>query len=102
MVHIGVLGVDMVQGELISDSLISGLEIAARANPGTRTAEPLLSFFQHGRAMNETECYGSLKAVLHNGQLSVATRDQVLLEWMRHVVRHKLHVPYDGMVTASR
>jgi hypothetical protein len=39
---------------------------------------------------------------LHNGQLSVATRDQVLLEWMRHIVRHKLHVPYDGMVTASR
>jgi hypothetical protein len=92
----------MVQGELINDSLVEGLEIAAKANPQARTAEPLMSFFQHGNAMNETECYGSLKAVLHNGYLAVATRDQVLLEWMRHVVRHKLHVPYDGMVTASR
>jgi hypothetical protein len=97
----GALRVDMAQDELISDSLINGLEIASRMNPSTRTAEPLMSFFQHGNQMNETECYGSLKAVLHNTVLSASTRDQVLLEWMRHIVRHGLHVVYDGMVEAS-
>ena len=88
------------QDESISDTLVHGLECAARCNHATRTIEPLLAYMQHSAAMNQTEAYGSLRAIVNNQASSKETRDSVLLEWMRHVVRHKLHLLYDDMVEA--
>ena len=90
----------LAQDETINDALVNALEISARPNPSTRTAEPLISFFQHSGAMNETELYGSLKAVLHNTSSGLAVRDSVLLEYIRHVVRFSLHRVHTEMVQA--
>jgi hypothetical protein len=87
--------------ESISDALVAGLEIAARTNHATRTVEPLIACLQHGPGMNETEVYGCLRAILHNNSCGVALRDTILLEFMRHVVRHGLHLVYKEMVQAS-
>ena len=87
--------------EPISDALVAGLEIAARSNHATRTVEPLIACLQHGPGLNETETYGCLRAILHNNACGLPMRDTVLLEFMRHVVRHQLHEIYTDMVEAS-
>jgi len=88
------------QDEPIADALVSGLEIASRSNHATRTVEPLVAFLQHGPSTNETECLGSLKAIVNNAVASVAFKDTALLEWMRHITRHALHKKYDDMIQA--
>jgi hypothetical protein len=88
------------QDEAISDALVAGLEIAARTNHATRTCEPLIAALQHGPGLNETETYGCLRAILHNTSCGLATRDTLLLEFMRHVTRHGQHVLYTNMVQA--
>ena len=86
------------QDEAISDALVHGLECASRVNHATRTIEPLIAYLQHAPAMNQTEAYGSLRAILNNQASAKDTRDSVVLEWMRHVVRHKLHLLFSDMV----
>jgi len=88
------------QDEAIADALVSGLEIACRANHATRTVEPLVAFLQHGPAMNETECLGSLKAIVNNAMAALAMKDIMILEWMRHITRHKLEAKYPEMIKA--
>ena len=92
------LSCSLPKDEAISDALVSGLEIAARTNHATRTSEPLVACLQHGPGMNEKECYGSLKAIINNSVCGLPTRDSILLEWMRHVCRHGLHLLYTDMV----
>ena len=86
--------------EPIADALVSGLEHAAMANHATRTVEPLVAFLLHGSAMNETECLGSLKAIVNNAVASLVTKDVMIMEWMRHVTKHKLHEKYEEMIQA--
>jgi hypothetical protein len=88
------------QDEAIADALVSGLEIACRANHATRTVEPLVAFLQHGPSMNETECLGSLKAIVNNAMAALAMKDVMILEWMRHITRHKLDEKYNTMIQA--
>jgi erythromycin esterase-like protein len=88
------------QDESISDALVHGLSCASRCNHATRTNEPLLSYLQHGDVMNQTEAYGSLRAIVNNHASAKEMRDTTMLEWMRHVVRHKLHKLYEDMVEA--
>ncbi len=51
--------------------------------------------------MNETEVYGSLKIIVNNNVASQVARDTILVEWMRHVVRHGLHDKYSPMMLAA-
>ena len=86
--------------EPISDQLIQGLDIACRPNHNARTCEPLVAHLQHAAPLNETELLGSIKAIINNGFAGLAMKDTMLLEWMRHLVRHQLHLSYPDMVEA--
>ena len=81
-------------------NLVSGLEIACRPNHATRTVGALGAFLQHGPAMNETECLGSVGAIVKNTMASLATKDIAILEWMRHITRHVFDSKCDTMITA--
>jgi hypothetical protein len=86
--------------EPIADSLVQGLEIACRPNHAARTSEPLVAHLQHAAPLNETELMGSLKAIINNGFAALGMKDMMLLEWMRHLVRHNLHQKYPDMIEA--
>jgi hypothetical protein len=99
-VFLAPLAIHPPQDEAISDALVGGLEMASRVNHATRTSEPLVAHLQHSAAMNETEVYGSLKAIVNNAACAATTKDMLLLEWMRHITRHQLEKIYTDMVEA--
>jgi len=94
------MGYRFPQDEPIADALIAGLEIASRPNHASRTFEPLVAHLQHAPPFNETELMGSLKAIVNNGFAALGMKDTMLLEWMRHFVRHKLHHNFPDIVEA--
>ena len=89
------------QDEPISDALVVGLDIAQRPNHAYRTAEPLVAFLQHGQPMNETEVLGSLKNTINNNVAALQMKDTVLVEWMRHICRHKVNLKFPEVMKAA-
>eukprot|EP00969_Alexandrium_andersonii_P044869 1969718-Alexandrium_andersonii.AAC.1 len=73
--------------EPVRDVLVEALDIAARTNPALRTTEALESLLRNCSAMNQTEVYGCLKALLANQELGTPSKDLVLMEFMRYLVR---------------
>ena len=88
------------QDEAIADALVQGLELAKMPNHASRTCEPLVAHLQHANPLNETELMGSLKAIINNVAASVLMKDAMLLEWMRHLVRHNLHLQFPDIIEA--
>ena len=86
------------QDEAIADALVQGLELAKMPNHASRTCEPLVSHLQHANPLNETELVGSLKAIINNVAASATMKDMMLLERMRYLGRHSLHLQVPDVI----
>ena len=79
-----------IQGESISDSLVQALECCSKTNPAARTTEPLEAILRHASAMNQTEIFGMVKALISNQQLGQPCKDSLILETMNYLIRVEL------------
>jgi len=70
---------------------VQALDIAQKANPAQRTNEPINAWLMNTPSINETECIGTIKAIVANRHAGTQQRDSTILEFMRMMLR--LDVP---------
>jgi hypothetical protein len=92
------------KGESVRDGLVQGLGSAMKANPATRSIEPLVAMLQHSTTpLNRREVVGLFAALSSVGQgIGRANVDLLLVETMKYIVRHTQQDTMKAEISAMR